>query len=233
MLCFELIFPDIYYLKKFFFKSSSTNQFSLQGRGFYALDTEPSFFVLNLFSLWLILFSINFFRPINIFYNFLIILLLVSSLSVMSIIVIPIILFFSLKKKISFFLIVYFPFLLNNVFEETRIYSTLKGVFNYEFIKLIESDSSFSSRLYYILKDLFIAFNSYLMPFGPGTYNLIQEIHLNSINNLFYLTRYDPFLPGSFLGYFVVQYGIFLFIVAIFTYIQLSNYMSKFKSFFY
>ena len=233
LLLFEILFPDLYYFKKILFKSSSTNIFSIQGRGFYALDTEPSFFVLNIFSLWLILFSLNSFKPLSIFYNILILILLFSSLSVMTVIVIPIILFFSMKSKYLFILVLTSPLLINSFFSQTRIYNTIKGIFNYDFIRLIESDMSFSSRLYYIIKDIYLAYNSFFLPFGPGTYNFIQDFHFQTISNFFYLTKYDPLLPGSFLGYFIVQYGILIVIISFVIYINLLKYFSKIKSFFF
>ena len=80
-------------------------------------------------------------------------------------------------------------------------------------------DESLSARLYYIIRDINFSHDFYYFNvFGLSTYhNLVVELH--SPENVPSLLRYDPFLSGSMLGRFVVQFGITL-IIAILYYVH-------------
>jgi len=68
-------------------------------------------------------------------------------------------------------------------------------------------DTSLSSRLYYITKDIGLFSQSFYFPGLFGSYNAMQEMHTLADPPKGFI--YDRFMSGSFLGHFIVELGVF------------------------
>ena len=196
-------------------------------RGYCGLDSEPSFFVLNVFSIWLSLFAINNFKPISWYQVGLLIFLLLISRSGMILLVFPLIILMNVRIRYYLLMIltviILSPYL---IFTNSRASNIFHKLLDGNIFEILSYDASISSRLFYIIKDFTISFNNYLLPFGPGSYFSLQELQYESIKGLHHMTSYNVALAGSFLGYFIVQYGflilIFSLVIAFKLYLKLS-----------
>jgi hypothetical protein len=177
-------------------------------RGVSALAPEPSFMVLQLLAIFICKLYL---RTISKLDFLLIIILTFITFSLFGIIILMFVMILSDSVKfkvigplLSAALVVhyFFPFDI----EMKRSLSLIKLMLENGPIILM-NDTSVSSRSFYILKDLLGVIDNSFMPIGPGNYYLISS---NAQENLtsFLHPEYNPTLAGSYLGYWIYQYGI-------------------------
>ena len=222
----EINVPYFFKLKQSLFLINSV-EIGIYSRGFCGLDSEPSFFVLNIFSIWLSLFAINNFRPISWYQISLLIFLLIISRSAMILLVFPLIILMNVRIRYYLLMILTIIILPSYLtFENSRASNILDKLLDGSVFEILSYDASISSRLFYIIKDFTVSFNNYFIPFGPGSYFSLQELQYDRIKEFHHMTSYDVELAGSFLGYFIVQYGflilIFLITISFKLYLKLS-----------
>lgn len=188
-------------------------------RGVSSLATEPSYFVLVVFSLWMLHYSSRGFTHITHRFFIVGLVCMLISKSSMAILVFPLFIIssgISYKKLtiISMLVLVFFSFWQINQYQYSyRFMQFLMLLGNgYDAVLL---DQSAGSRLLYIIKDLYLSFQLFLLPFGPATYESL--ISLSDIPRMFVTPagfKYNILQSGSLAGRFLVEYGAF-FIIAI------------------
>ena len=182
-------------------------------RGLSSLSTEPSFFVLAIFSCWLIVCSkLNYgvLRSVDLLKMVACIFFTKSS---MLLIMLPAMLIFASKKQrwLMVFGIAGYLMLSGFIFGDSR---------NARFVQLLENvisedsdwsakDESASSRMFYIFKDLVNASENWFLPTMHGSYELRfgNSESLVRIGSYEYQTWYNADLSGSLLGRFIVELG--------------------------
>ena len=177
-------------------------------RGASSLFQEPSFYAFFCSAIFFMLWAEVKFYAINKNLWCLILLNLLASGSAMSLIVFPfmfIALKLSFKLKLSILLVLFYFTLVHSNFLDANIryLSLLKSIFD----NGLEIDTSASSRLFFILKDLkqFFECSIYLPTLTAGYQSSFELCgHIAVPDNFIY----DPTLSGSLLGRYLVQFGI-------------------------
>lgn len=165
-------------------------------RGASSIFSEPSFLALSIFCLMALskdLFKDNFWGII--FPGFL------SILSFSTMAIFPLILaFYRLRNGHKLFvlacIILTIPLILKLNIRITAILTLAL-----ENPELLLKDNSVNSRLGYIVRDIQVFLENYTLPIIPGYYPII-------ISNYPAETIYNPYLPGSLMGYWIVQLGL-------------------------
>lgn len=235
---FEYLSPDFSAAKSIFLTRSVAHSEEFNARGVSSLSTEPSFFSLTIFSLWLIVYSLLNFNKLPFNYSLIWIVCLVLSKSTMIILIIPLILlttdFSFLKNNIPLQLSAFFVLIIviyntidnfdSNTFRAIQILISLFENLNFEFI----NDDSAKARLFYINKDLYLSGELFLFPSFPGSYELIQSM-LDAPNQLSSPEEYSITMSGSLLGRFLVEFGFLIFFFIFYLFYKLLYKFSIFK----
>ena len=179
-------------------------------RGGSSLATEPSYFSLIMGCIFVIIASLEEKRYNTItivYYTFGILL----SKSLMGILFLPFLFVFSKNKYlliIILFSILSIFFAVSPDFFNGRILNVLSMIRSNGVFWLM-TDASAQARAIYILKDLYLSYETFFMPVGLGSYMLIQEFHgVPSFLETQMLIKYPLEMPGSFLGYYIVELGL-------------------------
>lgn len=176
-------------------------------RGVSALAPEPSFMVLQLLAIFICKLYLSTISKLDFL---LIITLTFITFSLFGIIMLIIVMILSDSVKfkvigplLSATLVMhyFFPFDI----EMMRSLSLIKLVLENGPIILM-NDTSVSSRYFYIIKDLFGVIDNNFMPIGPGNYYLISAKAQENLSSFLH-PKYNPTLAGSYLGYWIYQYG--------------------------
>lgn len=191
-------------------------------RGVSSLATEPSYYVLAIFSCWLIYFSANEFKSINIKFFIICIISLLLSKSSMAIIVVPL-LVISLERKYRLFILISTGFGISllfilgaNVADYARAGQVISLLWNKGFNGIL-ADESAGARFAFIIKDVRIAIGIFFLPLGPGSYDYIVSLfEINYLLPANFSSTYDITKSGSLFGRFLVEYGFIAILVMMF-----------------
>ena len=205
----ETLFPEFSEFKSLFLTRSHISDDTL--RGVSSLSTEPSFFALTIFSIWLIIASSSNYSYVPKGVLTVMLACLLLSKSSMIFLVMPLLLL-SLNNRnliytsMAFCVLMLFAFVAFDLdlLISTRATQLLYTLFNSD--SNLATDASASSRLYYILKDFTATSELSYFPIFNGMYELVTpNISFSNIN---ISSDYDITLSGSLLGRFFVEFGI-------------------------
>lgn len=201
ILVFDVLdFLQISHLIKDVFFARSTEVIGTRGAS--GIFTEPSYNAIAV--LCLMLLSSNYFKT-NLWKIYIPGILSILTFSTMAIF--PLLLVFKrMNHKMKFITLISVTFLFYHFASDVRILSIVSILLDNP--ELLLNDDSINSRLGYILRDVQVFFSNYGLPILPGYYSI-------EILNFPATTIYNPFLPGSLSGYWLVQLGIIYLLIII------------------
>jgi len=217
----ELIIPELSEVKSLILTRSTS---STDSRGVSSISTEPSFFALTLFSLWVIQFSLIEFKNVDLYFTFKIIIGLILTKSSMLVIVAPLIIYFLSNKHAIVVLLIGGTSLVASLFYfeiSGRFIELVKILYENSF-DLAKLDESAGARLFYIIKDIKISSALYWAPTFNSSYEFINSANL-VVPFIGVDTIYESEMSGSLLGRFMVEFGFILYIIIFSLYIRLVN----------
>jgi hypothetical protein len=205
----ELLIPDI--IGPIREKLINKSTLGINMRGVSSLSTEPSFLGLTIFAFFTYFLFVDIGFKQRAIYFLIMLVLLILSKSIISyyvLIFIILICFFVVRAhvpRLIWFLVVsifgglvlYFIFL--GINETSRVFLVMDGY-----------DQSANSRIYYILKDIYISANRYFIPGFFGSYWL--NFFTPQDEYIGFATIYELEFSGSLMGRLLFEWGIFLII---------------------
>lgn len=217
--------PQFYVIKEeLLAKSIQPSRF----RGGSSLATEPSYFTLIMGFLFVSIALLEKEKISNWKLIYYIIGIMLSK-SLMGLLFLPYVIIFSqnrIKLIISFSLLFVLLFSSSAELLSGRINHVFNNITVYG-LNWMLTDASVQARGIFLFKDFYLSYQFYFLPAGIGNYILAQEIIgiPNFLTSLM-IMDYPLKMPGSFMGYYVVELGLLAVIFGI-TLISLKLFIDR------